>query len=347
MRAYLQQRWFLILLLVLVTAGHGIGGASSDAASFIKGVFNADLRSWLVAGILFCMSVTLDGRRFRQAVLNPTPVLWAVLVNVGLIPLAASLCLPWQASPDFAVGLMIVASVPCTLAAASVWTRRAGGNDAVSLLVTLVTNAGCVLYTPVWLRWLAGEGAHLNVVEMMHTLLLTALVPTALGQVVRWLAPCAAWADRNKITLGVLAQLGVLSIVFASASDGGHRMTQGAELATTEHPAPGWAALAIIGVSCAGLHLSAMGVAWVGARGLRLDRGDAIAVAFAASQKTLPIGVLIATDPRLFGTEYPWAVFSMLIYHTLQLFIDTSIADRLAAAPPLTAPAARGGDTPQ
>jgi sodium/bile acid cotransporter 7 len=60
-------------------------------------------------------------------------------------------------------------------------------------------------------------------------------------------------------------------------------------------------------------------------------RRDAAAVAFAGSQKTLPIGIYVA---GLFGAAYPFALFPMLLYHTTQLFFDTWLASRLAAREP-------------
>ena len=47
--------------------------------------------------------------------------------------------------------MIVAATAPCTLASAAVWTRRAGGNDAVAILVTFITNATCFLVTPFWL----------------------------------------------------------------------------------------------------------------------------------------------------------------------------------------------------
>lgn len=327
MRDFLQRRWFLLSLVTTITCGHLLGlHAPAGVLSGLDTVLNSTAKACLNAAVLFCMSVTLDGRRFRLALMSPAPVLWAVTVNALLMPLTAPLLMPLQRNADFAVGLLIATSVPSTMAAASVWTRRAGGNDAISLLVTLLTNAGCVLYTPFWLSRFGTEAVQLDVQNMIQKLLLTALLPTVLGQLVRCHRPAASAADRHKLALGVGAQLGILLIVFSAACDGGRRLAQG-DSAT--HPAPTLTALAIVALTCIALHLAALGVAALGARGLRLVREDAIAVAFAASQKTLPIGVLIATDPAMFGRAYPWAVFPMLIYHAAQLFIDAGIADRL------------------
>jgi predicted Na+-dependent transporter len=68
---------------------------------------------------------------------------------------------------------------------------------------------------------------------------------------------------------------------------------------------------------------------------LGLSREDRIAVLFGSSQKTLPIGVYLATSPEMFGSgSFPFAVFPMLMFHATQLFVDTIIADRIAASAP-------------
>jgi sodium/bile acid cotransporter 7 len=332
MLEFLARRWFLIALVATIATGHLLGEHGSAAVvSAVDLILNDTVKACLNAAVLFCMSVTLDGQRFKAALLSPAPVVWAVVVNAVLMPLSAPLLMPLQLIPDFAAGILIAASVPSTMAAASVWTRRAGGNDAISLLVTLITNAGCVLYTPYWLLRFGASAVELNIAGMIQKLLLTALLPTILGQAARRHAATARWADRHKVALGTAAQIGILLIVFSAACDGGSRMAADTAGTLVGHPPPTLSALAIVAASCIGLHLAAMGVAAAGSRVLRVSREDSIAVAFAASQKTLPIGVLIATDPQMFGSVFPWAVFPMLIYHASQLFIDAFVADAMAS----------------
>ncbi len=327
MRGFLARRWFLIALATLILSGHWIGAAASPRVlDAIDALLNNWVRAGIISGVLFLMSVTLDGSRLRDAILAPGPVVWAVLVNGAAIPLMAPLLMPLQLSEDFALGLLIAASVPSTMAAASVWTRRAGGNDAVSLLVTIVTNGACFLSTPFWLRLFAQAAIELDAWSMVQQLFLTTLVPILCGQLCRWPAPCARLADRWKTPLSVLAQVGILSIVFTAATEAGRRLTLHAA-SPSPSTSPSIAALAVMAACCVGLHLLAMAVAWGGAHLARFPRADQIAVAFAASQKTLPIGILIATDPRTFGTSFPWAVYPMLVYHASQLFLDTAIAD--------------------
>ena len=48
-----------------------------------------------------------------------------------LLPLLACLLGPLLPLPDLGVGLLLCASVPCTLSSAVLWTRLAGGNDPI------------------------------------------------------------------------------------------------------------------------------------------------------------------------------------------------------------------------
>ncbi len=336
----LQKRWFLIALFSLIGAGLYLGSHdSADVARVLDTIFAGPLKSWIVAAVLFLMSVTLESRHFRRAILSPLPVVVAIVINIGLLPPAAALFMRWQTSPDFAVGLLIACSVPCTLAASSVWTRRGGGNDAVSLLVTIITNGLCFLFTPFWLGLFVSESVELDAVQMVWRLALTALLPISIGQMLRVFPLVVSLTARHKTPLGVVAQMAILLIVFDSACDAGGRLNGNG---TSAGGAPDLLAVATVTISSCLLHVGAMGLAILTGRVLRLSRYDLIAVAFSSSQKTLPIGVLIATDDSTFGTLYPWAVFPMLIFHACQLFIDTSVADHfrgkaptpVAASPP-------------
>jgi sodium/bile acid cotransporter 7 len=66
---------------------------------------------------------------------------------------------------------------------------------------------------------------------------------------------------------------------------------------------------------------------WVGvllAKLARFSREDQIAVAFAGSQKTLMVGLLMAISLQV-------SILPMVAFHISQLFIDTLIADRFRA----------------
>lgn len=331
MLGVLRKRWFLISLLTIIPLGLLCGfRGNMDAINSIRSF--VPTRS-LTAQILFLMAFSLNSSQLKASLRKPGPVFWACVCNYALIPLLGWALMSVQLTPDFRIGLMIAASTPCTLAAASVWTRKAGGNDAVSLLTTLVTNTLCFVITPFWLVTATGQSVDLDMGELTQRLVLVVLLPTIIGQVLRAFRPLADFATRHKTPIGVVAQSLVLVLVLLASLGGGVQLRDA-------DPARQVAGLATVWGTCIVIHVSAFAVAWRGGALLRFSREDRIAASFAGSQKTLPIGVYLATDPSAFGgaevingMPIPFAVFPMLMFHASQLFIDTVIADRLAVQP--------------
>lgn len=330
MLQFAKRRWFLISLLTLITSGLLIGSQSEpESVESFKALIPTRP---LTAFVLLLMAFGLNSQQLKASFKAPSPVIWACLVNFGLLPVLGVFLMRYQMTPDFRVGLMIAATTPCTLAAASVWTRKAGGNDAVSLLTTLVTNTACFALTPFWLNYATSQSTSLDAGFLAQRLVLVVLIPTLIGQALRLPKKAAGFATRNKTPIGVVAQSCILSLVFLSALGGGVQLQKaniGAQLT----------AVLFVWASCVAMHLVALAVAWYGGGMLGFVRRDRIAASFAGSQKTLPIGVYLATDPEVFGgtgafdgVSVPFAVFPMLMFHASQLFIDTLVADRFAAS---------------
>jgi sodium/bile acid cotransporter 7 len=245
----------------------------------------------------------------------------AFVLNFGLLPLIA-----WGFAPllqgDLAIGLLVATAAPCTLASAAVWTRRAGGNDAVALLVMVATNLTCFLFTPLILLATTGRGEiKLPVLEMMVKLGLLVVVPIVLAQLTRLYRPVARWTTRCKTPLSTVAQLGILSIVLIGAVQSAHYIS---DLDGGEMPGPGDFVWMIVVVSV--VHTLGLAAGHLASFAMRLDRPERIAVGFSGSQKTLMVGIYVAT------TYFPGtALLPMIAYHVSQLVIDTLVADRLKA----------------
>ncbi len=336
MLAFVRNRWFLISLLVLISSGLAIGKfGSNQQVESLTAIFEPPTTTLVVATVLFLMAFSLDNRQLQKSLRSPGPVVWATLLNYALIPLLGWLLMNVQQMPDFEIGLMIAASVPCTMAAASVWTRKAGGNDAVSLLVTVLTNGVCFFVTPMWLGLATSHSVALDTGDMVARLMWAVLVPTLLGQLARLIPSLAEIATRHKTPLGVVAQCCILALVFSAACKAGMQLNGVGSQAAT------FGGVLLVWGSCIAVHVTAMSVGVWGANRFGFERVDAIAVAFAGSQKTLPIGLLLATDATMYGNPdllgpgmaVPFAVFPMLMFHASQLFIDTAVADRMAARP--------------
>lgn len=320
---WIVQSWFLLTLLIVLPGGMGYGllvGAEWQQA--ISGRIQPGPTT---IAILFLMAFSLDSSRLREAFRSPIPVVWGTVVNIGLIPLMAWPVALWFSLPDFALGLMIAAVVPCTLATASVSTRQAKGNDAISLLITLVTNLASVFLTPLWLKWTISMEADIDPWPVIGNLARTVLLPTIIGQAARFAPLIGPIAKAYRFQIGILAQCLVLLIVFKAAIDAGGRLQ--------DHdvwPA-GFEFVALV-MACVVVHLAAMLVAHIGGRLSGIAREDRIATLFAGSQKTLPVGLLVAAMPAItHGRSLPFITFPILIFHACQLLLDSAIADRLAS----------------
>jgi sodium/bile acid cotransporter 7 len=312
MRDFLVRRWFLLALVAGLTVAYARPGWLRP------GVERLPLR--VVVGLaLFLMAWGLESRSLYRALVRPTAALWALAVSYGALPLLAWLASGLLPQPDLVLGLLVCASVPCTLASAVIWTRLGGGNEAVALLVVVLSSGLSWLVTPLWLALTTGSRATPDVGEMMGSLVLVLVLPVALGQVSRAIPAVARAVTRHKGLTGTVSRLLIYAIILRAAVDVFGRagvLSAGALLTT--------------GAVCMGVHLTALCLGLWGGRALGLPRPDAIAVAFSGSQKTLPVGLYLFN--AYYATEYPLAVIPIAIYHVSQLVLDTFVADNLAVA---------------
>ena len=315
---FLRDRWFLILLLVVLATGIAYGTRLKTYND------HKAVRDAVVATTLFLMALPLEAKAIWGTIRRPLASLVALLVTYVLLPLTA-----WGASlalsGGLAPGLLIAAATPCTIASAAVWTRRAGGNDAVATMVTVLTNLLCFVAMPTWLSIMMGHGIQSD--EFVFSKAVVQLgklvvVPMLIAQLVRLHRPLAAWATKHKLGLSMLAQCGIIYMVFAGAVQTGIQVFS----ATGKPPALFDFLLMVAAVL--GVHLSAF---WYGLRLGKLaglSREDQIAVAFSGSQKTLMIGLKVSLD-------YGVSILPMVTFHIGQLLVDTVIADRMAREQPV------------
>lgn len=308
MQRFLAERWFLIALVAVLAAGFSWPERLVTLTERVP-------QNLVVATVLFLMAVSLNAGAIWRALTRPGAVLLAVAINFGLLPLVA-----WQISglmrSDLGVGMLIVGAVPSTLTAAAVWTRRAGGNDAVALLVTVSTNLACFVVTPLWLYVTADMVAEIPLGQTIGHLALVVLIPTLIAQCVRLYRPVALVADRRKFFFGGLAQCGILLIVGVGS------VRAALELGRSEEAIglAGWIGML---TAVVGLHVAMLAAGHLLAMAAGINREDRIAVGFSGSQKTLMVGLLLAL--KFSGL----AILPMVAYHVCQLLVDTLVADWL------------------
>ena len=316
MKEFLAKRWFLLSLVVVFALGLIVHEECASWADY------EPFRNAVVFTVLFWMAVSLSLKSLSSGIRHPRGTLLAVGMNYGVLPLIlwAVTCL--IQNPDFDKlrgGLLVIAVTPCTLVSAAVWTRRAGGNDSIAIMVTLITNLLCFVIAPLWILLFFETNIELKTTfsEMALKLGLLVVLPMVLAQLTRAHRRWAIWATDNKSKLGIAAQCGILTMVFLGAIKVGPEMIG-------ENAGHG---ITLIGIALAVVLFVHIVVFWLGiaiGRWLKISREDALAVGFAGSQKTLMIGLLICLDLGVL-------VIPIVLYHASQLIVDTLFADYLKA----------------
>src|SRR5687768_1502144 len=115
MRHTLTKRWFLVLTVL-----------GALAVAFAPGMLR--WTAWLDTSacgtlVIFLSALGLESRRLARAAAAPRAALWAVAISFGLVPALAWLAGFLMPQEDYRIGLILMASGPCTLAAAVIWTR--------------------------------------------------------------------------------------------------------------------------------------------------------------------------------------------------------------------------------
>jgi sodium/bile acid cotransporter 7 len=215
---------------------------------------------------------------------------------------------PWS------FGIMVTAVVPTTLSSAIIITRQAGGTEWLAILLTVSLSFVGVFASPFLLSLFMNE-AHgsFPVGPLVTTLVLTVAVPLALGWSLRQLHP-PRWVD-------LIPTLCIIAAVWLSSS----RHQQ--DLVSLKG-----AVILGMAVSAIALHLIMTICGWASAKGIRLDRGERIALAVVTGQKTLPFSLaLLAGLPAGKDAEtlLSLAVAFCVIFHFIQIIIDSIWAGTL------------------
>lgn len=306
----LGKHWFLFSLLAMMLAGFFF------CARF-ESLSNIEWLKWtIVAVTMFLMAWPLEFDHLKRALSRPVAPLLACVLNLGLIPIMiwplASL-----AGAELGPGMIIAAATPSTLASAAVFTRRAGGDDSVAMMVTILTNASCFLVMPFWILVQTGEQVESSrLTGTIYKLFFFVVLPIGLAQAARINSASAQWATRNKPRLSILALMGILAMVFLGAVKMGLRFSGQSQ---TEMNAMN---LLMMAASLLLVHVS---VFWFGiwsASRLGIPRQEQISVGFSGSQKTLMIGLTTAINLGM-------SIIPIIVYHALQLIVDAIFAERI------------------
>ena len=269
---------------------------------------------WMVVIIFLVNGYQVDLKKLPRAGRAAKASVVAIAISLLLSPLIGLATVSLLELPaDVALGLVVMATVPPTLTAGIVMTRVAGGNVPKALFLTILLNLVGVFTIPFMLQLTLGSAGLFTIspLPMFKQLVLLVLVPFGIGAILRAII---RGSSRHWL-LSYLPSACVLATVWVSASASSDMLK---ELDA--------GSLLLILSGAFGIHASLLLLCYVSRYLYRPEHGEWLALLFTASQKTLPIalGVLVLMDQTIGA-----AMVVCIIFHFLQLLIDSMIASRM------------------
>ncbi|KAL7252692.1 hypothetical protein ACSBR1_007289 [Camellia fascicularis] len=273
----------------------------------------------------------ISGLTLRSEEIGAAAEAWPVgIFGLGsillLTPLFSRFILQLQLQPqEFVTGLAIFSCMPTTLSSGVALTRLAGGNSALALAMTVISNLLGILIVPFSISVLIANGVGVSVPtkQLFRNLVLTLLVPLLLGKVFREsFKGLAVFVDQNHKLFSVISALllGLVPWIQVSRSSSLLLMVKPAVFLV----AVGMGALLHLSLLAFNA-LSIQGLSTVsgGSKSMFAKRENVVALLLVASQKTLP--VMVAVVEQLGGAlgESGLLVLPCVAAHLNQIVMDS------------------------
>lgn len=271
-----------------------------------------------LAFIMFAMGLTLQWADFRRVFEAPKAIALGLLCQLVLLPLAAfGLLLLWPLSPEFAVGLMILAASPGGITS-NMLTHLARGDTALSISLTAISSLAGVITVPLVVNFAlihftaAAAMTDIPVARMILGVLVVSTLPLLLGMALNHWRPALAEAVERvarPLSVGVFA----LIVLWAFVSQWRVMMDN----------------LALIGPSIVALNVLVLaGGYWLaGAQGLA--RRQTIAIGLEGGLQNGALGIFVAMT--LLGNAammVPSITYALVMNVTAAVFILAVLALR-------------------
>ncbi|MFE1529531.1 bile acid:sodium symporter family protein [Streptomyces rochei] len=302
------------ILLLLGTVGLAAllpaRGAGADVASGASTAAIAFL--FFLYGARLSPREAMDGLRHWR--LHVT-VLACTFVVFPLLGLASRGLVPVFLTDPLYQGLLFLTLVPSTIQSSIAFTSIARGNVPAAICAGSFSSLVGIVATPLLAAaLLGGDGGGFSADSLVE-IVLQLLVPFVAGQVLRrWIG---GFVTRHKKVLGLVDRGSILLVVYTAFSEG---MVEGVWHQVSPVRLAGL--LAVEAVLLAVMLL----LTWYGAKALRFDRADRVAIQFAGSKKSLAAGLPMASV--LFGAQASLAVLPLMLFHQMQLMVCAVIAKR-------------------
>lgn len=271
---------------------------------------------FLVSGVCFSTSDIKGAIRAAQglvfgllSILIFTPMSGFLITKLSFIP------------KHFRTGLCVFVSVPTTLTIGVALVEQAGGNAALALMLTILSNIFGILTVPFAVQLTIGSDsdASIDALQLLVKLLFTILLPLVLGKAMLEMSSVIAdFVKKYRSSFSLVKNLACVGIVWLSLSHSRKELVS--------QQAHQIAALIVV---CSVLHIVFLIFNLFCAFVIQLRQRELMAVVIMASQKTFPVclAVISYLDPDQVG-DVGLLTIPCIISHMSQLFIDSFLLSK-------------------
>jgi bile acid:Na+ symporter, BASS family len=171
---FFQKNWFLLGLFVVVYLGLKFPETSIMVRPYVRALIVISM--FLIGLRINLQAVTHSITSFRASAL-------CLVCSFVFMPAISYLLgeLFYERNSGLYIGIILTSAVATTQASSVIWTALSKGNQSLALVLMLISNVCGIFLLPIILRILLHTEVSFSSSQMMGTLIVFILLPTALG----------------------------------------------------------------------------------------------------------------------------------------------------------------------
>lgn len=278
----------------------------------------------ILAFLMFLLGTGIGFRRFRTRINAHRQIIFTMFFCYLAAPLVAFGIGKLFFTEHLAAytGLILIGTTSTTLSSCVIFTRLAGGDEALALWLSVFSSLLCTFISPVLIYLFLGASIEVPVGLMIKRLIFVLFIPLSAGMLLRALLGEKRMAPVGPILTRSCA-IFILAVVMVSVA-------KSRNLLASPQSLP-------IILAVAGLHLAMLLTVAVANIFTGFPKRDKIATLFCSAEKTLQIPAYLAIEIL----RTPEAALAPVLHHVFQLVVDSLIVSYYSSS------AADNGTSPE
>lgn len=317
-----MKHTFIVLLLLSILAAWLYPALGSENTWFSP----SECVGWGVSVIFLFYGLKLSPAKLRAGLTNFK--LHALIQSATFILFPALILLTmcvagdWQQTEQYYIwlGVFFVATLPSTVSSSVVMVSIARGNVPAAIFNASISSLIGVFLTPIWMSlFVASSNGGNSLSEVVIKLILQVILPVGVGMLLN--RRLGNWTERHGRMLTRFDQTVILAIIYTAFCES----FSGGFFDSTS-----WGELLVLTLAMIVLFVVVYLIIALACRYLKFSREDRTTALFCGSKKSLVHGTVMSkvliNDQAMLGV----LLLPIMIYHALQLFLISIIAERMA-----------------